>query len=293
MSEELLRQLIRAETERDQLRERVRELETTNSMLVAHVEEQAEYIKQWNNGELDMMRQDFIALREALKRELQSAKIRMQETADGRNRYVWIAASHVKGLCERLLENDDAGGKRVSNSHDDVDTDSNSRSSSFIGKLLVRKALYRDHDPEGRHDLWHYENHSVWEPHPITGEHITYIKLTNDPADLPYKLAWEALLQTYLDPAPFATTEAIDRYINEHGSEPDDIQHQPPNGLYEVWRVGDCLDCDDGVVDVTADDLTMGQSTAFFVRHSAIEKCPTCRGDGGRYELRPEEKEKP
>jgi predicted RNase H-like nuclease (RuvC/YqgF family) len=72
--------------ERDQLRERVRELETTNSVLATRVEEQAEYIKQWNNGELDMMRQDFIALRHAAER----ANFHMELLEKKGDRYVVI-----------------------------------------------------------------------------------------------------------------------------------------------------------------------------------------------------------
>lgn len=126
---------------------------------------------------------------------------------------------------------------------------------TFVGKLLVRDGVpYR-----------HGRCQELVEKHPIRfveHDYRVYLALTDSPADLPYKLAWGNTASGAGWPEPSG---------------------YPPDSLYDVWRVGVCEHehCWHGWLK----EVNPGSSG--IIEHGI---CPTCHGDGGRYELRPADK---
>ena len=82
-------------------------------------------------------------------------------------------------------------------------------------------------------------------------------ELTDSAADLPYKLAWEATECSQCKGKGYLVAERGYTCGICHGI------GKPPNGPYDVFRVGDCEVC--GV-------------------HGVDLKCTLCQGNGGRYE---------
>ena len=68
------------------------------------------------------------------------------------------------------------------------------------------------------------------------------------------------------------------------------MSDKPPDGLYEVHRVGDCERCGGrGEFWLTRSVETDPTANVPPTTQEA-KTCPICHGDGGRYELRPDDK---
>ena len=98
---------------------------------------------------------------------------------------------------------------------------------------------------------------------PVDAEYGYHI-ITDSPADVPYKLAWEASSS-----APAGAYGGPRRYALD--------------GLYDVVRVGNCEQCG-GKGWVAA--LPYIATSPPQPEYETPDDCPTCHGDGGRYELR-------
>ena len=185
-----------------------------------------------------------------------------------------------------LNQQDDAGG-HVGNTgaHTESGKDGMSEpprpapSSSLIGQLLVRDGVPR------RNVV--YE--TLYE-HPLTNDYIEYDGkfyhvITDSPADLPYKLAWGAAKPPLIAALEKAGGDETPSAIGGHARKPWRL----PDGLYDVWRVESCrYFSDGGDGNDFADQCRGGQLVHPYSNGDSplYKTCPTCQGDGGRYELR-------
>jgi hypothetical protein len=142
-----------------------------------------------------------------------------------------------------LYTDDDAGVGSPQSGGDGINGQTTPSSEQYVGPMIVRGGVpYRE--PNKREKL-------------ATG--IGWRKPTDDPADLPYKLAWERFKRD-------AGKDALSRITGW-------------NGDYEVWRVGDCEH--EWCWHVHLKEVSPGSSGV--IEHGV---CSICHGDGGLYEMR-------
>lgn len=250
-AQKMSRAYLRVEDECEELRQRIQELES------GRTEIEASFLGEF--GRLQAIEVQYDALREAVRFFVGQTK----GTTIDRQLEGYASFQQLKELTESggpVTKNDMA---RSEASHgpsaigqDRADPCQNTphnqpAPSSFVGQLLVQDGVPYREPTDSSYRLGET----------ITHDGNFYDPLTDSPPDIPYRLAWDAS-----EFCPQCEGDGCG-ICGESGKIPD--------GLYECFRVGDC-EC------VTRDEK------GFIIRSNL--NCPTCHGDGGRYELRPVDK---